>query len=331
MLGEEGRSWSGREPDVFFDNRGGSFEEVGSLLGLHSTLDGRGAAAADLDGDGDLDLVVLSRNSPGVRIYRNDVVSQGDLVRIDLGPAADSGRALGAEIEVRCGDRSFLRLVSAGSGFLSQAPAASTFGLGACPALDEVRVRRGAEVLSIPGPFLANRAYRVVDRQMVDLGSFRSRVVGEASSGAAAGKLVSFPLPTFRLQPLAGRPVPPLKGEGTLVLNFWATWCTACAREHAALLAVAAEPSFSDVSFVAVSLDEPTSGEPDRDAVAGWGAQWLHGRTDPAGQAAFGAGASLPPGAVPLTAVVHDGVVRWLHPGAVSATALRAAIDRVRD
>ena len=36
LLQEEGRSWSGREPNTLFQNRGdGTFDEVGNVLGLY--------------------------------------------------------------------------------------------------------------------------------------------------------------------------------------------------------------------------------------------------------------------------------------------------------
>ncbi len=35
LLQEEGRSWSGREPNTLFQNRGdGTFDEVGNVLGV---------------------------------------------------------------------------------------------------------------------------------------------------------------------------------------------------------------------------------------------------------------------------------------------------------
>ena len=66
LLLEEGLSWSGREPNTLFQNRGdGTFDEVGDVAGLYLRLDSRGAAAADLDGDGDLDIGVANGDFDG--------------------------------------------------------------------------------------------------------------------------------------------------------------------------------------------------------------------------------------------------------------------------
>jgi thiol-disulfide isomerase/thioredoxin len=326
LLGEEGRSWSGNEPDVLFDNRGGSFVEVGSLLGLHSRLDGRGAAAADLDDDGDLDLVVLSRNSPTVRIYRNEVRSTGHALLVDLGPAADSGRAIGAEIEAHCGDARFLRLVSAGSSFLAQAPPRVHFGLGDCSEVDRLIIRNRGEVIEVRGPIPVDTRIVVAGAQVVSTVPLRPREAGETI--ARSGGL-SIPVPSTVLDGLGGGPGVEIPRHGTVVLNFWATWCTACAAEHDDLLRVAALPALADATFVAISRDAPDA-PPSAQDLASWGPRFIHAGADSAGQAPFSAAAGLGADAVPLTVVIQDGVIRWTHPGAVGATALRQAIDSVR-
>ncbi|GEM_PF-1387231 len=338
LLGEEGRSWSGREPDVLFDNRGGTFAEVGSLLGLHSRLDGRGAAAADLDDDGDLDLVVVSRNSPTVRVYRNDVASQGHVLLVDLKDGA-GGPAVGAEIEAQCGDRTFVRLVSAGSGFLSQAPSRVHFGLGDCAAIDELRVRRGDRVQRV-GParagdslvLAANRRIVVDGDRVVSSHPLEAASRPDGLVPAAAEGLVSIPAPSVTLEGLGGAPAPDFGAlaQGTVVLNFWATWCTGCAAEHDDLLAVSADPRHGAVSFVAITRDDPASGQPDAAAVAAWGDRWLVAAGGPDVQSPFTAAAGLPSEAVPLTVVIHEGVVRWAHAGAVSKERLDRVLAAIR-
>ena len=153
---------------------------------------------------------------------------------------------------------------------------------------------------------------------------------GGAGPAPVAGRTLSAALPKVSVESLSGEPVNlPTLARGTLVVNFWATWCTACARDDD-LLAVASDPGFADVAFVALSLDDPRTSQPDTAALAAWGARFVHGRTDPAGQAPLSAAAGLPAGAVPLTVVVRDGVVRWAHAGAVNAEDLAAALAATR-
>ena len=105
LLQEEGLSWSGREPNTLFQNRGdGTFDEVGNVLGLYLRLDSRGAAPADLDGDGDLDLVVYNRNNPVVKIFRNDTPGQGNVLLVDLVGVESEPLAASAQVVASCGE-----------------------------------------------------------------------------------------------------------------------------------------------------------------------------------------------------------------------------------
>lgn len=73
--------------------------------------------------------------------------------------------------------------------------------------------------------------------------------------------LIGEPAPTMR--------VPQLDGTGTLslaelhgqiiVVNFWASWCTACRKEHSALTATAANYRDQGVTFVGVNYQDQRS------------------------------------------------------------------------
>ncbi|HUG62142.1 MAG TPA: ASPIC/UnbV domain-containing protein, partial [Methylomirabilota bacterium] len=82
---------------------------------------------------------MYNRNSPLIKIYRNDSPGQGRALLVDLD---GGGRPTeGAQVSVRCGDVTLLRQRDAGAGFLSQNSATLHFGLGECGQVDAIDVR----------------------------------------------------------------------------------------------------------------------------------------------------------------------------------------------
>ncbi len=109
----------------------------------------------------------------------------------------------------------------------------------------------------------------------------------------------------------------------TVVLEFWASWCTACARQMPILNELVGRLPSDQVTVVGVSVDD--SPEP--------AAQFARARAlrypsvhDAGGQVADGYGASTLP-----TMVVIDrgGRVRAIRHGVVAATALEGILEEV--
>jgi thiol-disulfide isomerase/thioredoxin len=324
LLQEEGASWSGREPNTFFQNRGdGSFDEVGNVLGTYLRLDSRGAAAADLDGDGDLDFVVYNRNNPVVKIFRNDAPGQGNVLLVDLVGVASEPFGTGAQVVASCGQRRVLRQVEVGSGFISQSPPTLHFGLGDCRSVESLEIKwPSGRVQTVHDLPVNQRATLTEGSDEVALATLRPRNYNRQELAPVAGEL-SAVRPDLSFRRLAGEGTVALADfdDATVVVNFWATWCTACLLEMPDLETLS-QRFAGKVRFLGVSLDE---GKEDAEIVAfanerGTTYQQVAGTV--ADQAPFSSlGGSLP-GAIPLTAVLHRGTVRAVFVGQIDADAL---------
>ncbi len=325
LLQEEGFSWSGREPNTLFQNRGingdgdVAFDEVGNVLGLYLRLDSRSAGTADLDGDGDLDLAVYNRNNPTIKIYRNDTPGQGNLALIDLRGTASGTLAAGAQAVLRCNDRRMLRQVELGSGFLAQSAPTLHFGLAACSEIGSLDVRwpsgREQTWQSLP---VNHRITLTEGSPKVTATPLARRNFNRDELAPAPGEL-SAPRPDLSFPRVGARGELALAelDAGTAVLNFWATWCTACINEMPELEALHQKFQHRGVRVVGISLDEGRPEAAVRAFVKARGVTYDQVWGDVEQQRPFAALGASPPGAIPITAIVHRGTVREIRVGKI--------------
>jgi len=347
---------------VLFQNRGdGTFDEVGNVLGVALKLDSRGAAVADLDLDGDLDLVVVNRNNPIIRVYRNDAPGQGRAVMVDL-VAADGNTAIGAQAIAACGERKMLRQVEAGSGFLSQSAATLHFGLAGCEGLDSLEVHWPAGTVETWRDLPAEQLLRLEEgaagdgmAAVADARPFAERNYTATSGSPAIAGSISAPVPEVAFRGLGdgeGLDLMPVglgtgsgvgvgegddndnggaldggADDGPILLNFWATWCVPCRAEMPDLAELDERFSPLGVRFYGVVMDEADQAEAVRDFLDEVGVEYPQVWGDVESHAPFAALGNSPAGSIPTTVVILDGIVRHVVAGTIDPLEIESLLE----
>jgi hypothetical protein len=125
------RTWSGFERNVFYaNNHDGTFSDVSAVVGLDFIEDGRAFAIADFDHDGRQELFLKNRNAPQLRVLKNYTADLPPSISFLLRGTKSNRDAIGAEVLIETEMGRQVRVLQAGSGFLSQHSKELFFGLG---------------------------------------------------------------------------------------------------------------------------------------------------------------------------------------------------------
>ena len=128
------------------------FEELkGWLAGQELLGTSRAAAFADYDNDGDIDILYVDAHA-SARLLRNVTPRRGEWIGF-VPRFANGATALGAELEVRAGERTWRRLCHTAYSYCAANDPRVHVGLGAAKRVDEVRVRWPDGTSESFGPF----------------------------------------------------------------------------------------------------------------------------------------------------------------------------------
>jgi tetratricopeptide (TPR) repeat protein len=262
-------SIAGRQRNVFLRNDGhGGYDEISGALGLDLDQDGRSFAVLDIDRDGDPDLAVMAdRQAPQLRIFRNDFETTSASLAVRLRGTTSNRDAIGARVTVETDRARKIRIVQAGSGFLSQHSKELLIGLGASERVLKLTVSWPSGATQVFTDVPLNARLRIVEGGAIESEALNRRSVGKATSSpspaaapASAPRAIwmyePFPAPDFSLQDLAGgtRSLAALRGKPAIVL-LWSADVSAARAALETLGRGAPALTRAGVGSIAIAID----------------------------------------------------------------------------
>ncbi len=128
-------------PHLYVNEGSGTFNEIVRTMqgGLADSLVARGAAYGDYDRDGDLDILITENGGPA-RLYRNDLSTSANVLRVALEGTRSSRDGIGAHIEASVDTVEIRRRIRTGGSYLSQSEKVATFGWDGYSRVDTLTV-----------------------------------------------------------------------------------------------------------------------------------------------------------------------------------------------
>ena len=125
---------------LFFNHEGREFIDLSYQSGADIDSDSRSAIAADFDRDGDLDLLVASVGGGPLRLFMNQIPSDGKSVRVLLEGTKSNRQGVGTRLQIDVGSRRIVRDVFPANGLMGQHPTEAVIGVGAVNEIDRLLV-----------------------------------------------------------------------------------------------------------------------------------------------------------------------------------------------
>jgi hypothetical protein len=134
-------SWYGDRNQLFAGDGRGGFQEVSlqntPFSGRYNVA--RGLVRGDIDGDGAQDLLVTTIAGPA-RLFRNVAPKRGHFLQVRAFDPALKRDALGAEVRVRAGERTWVTWLHPAESYLCSSEPRAHFGLGPANRVDALDV-----------------------------------------------------------------------------------------------------------------------------------------------------------------------------------------------
>ncbi|HKS37799.1 MAG TPA: CRTAC1 family protein [Verrucomicrobiae bacterium] len=143
----QGWSYGGYEKNrLFLNQRGGSFVEIGYLMGVALEQDSRCVVTDDLDGDGRPDLLVTTFEvwpevKQTLRVYKNTLTGASNWIGFRFREEGQGKSPAGGRVTLHLNDHSTIRQIVTGDSFRSQHANTVHFGLGEVNGVDRVEIR----------------------------------------------------------------------------------------------------------------------------------------------------------------------------------------------
>lgn len=133
-----------QQPSLFWNQRDGTFEEIGAQVGVGKLDVGRGTAYGDYDNDGDLDILIsnsgVKANYGKPRLLQNSGANRNHYLRVKTTGIESNRDGVGTKVIVKAGGITQRQMVRTGGSYCSQSEMVLTFGLGNSKTVDSLEV-----------------------------------------------------------------------------------------------------------------------------------------------------------------------------------------------
>jgi len=143
----QGWSYGGYEKNqLYLNQRGESFVEIGHLAGVALEQDSRNVVAEDFDGDGRVDLLVTTfeiwpQAKQTLQIYKNGLDNAGHWIGFHFREEGRGKSPAGVQVTIHYPGHNLTRQIVTGDSHRSQHANTVHFGLGAAERVELVEIR----------------------------------------------------------------------------------------------------------------------------------------------------------------------------------------------